>query len=236
MVGDQYHSPQPGTSPKLRYQSRHQLFPQVLRLVHAYVHRRVDFHGVDPRELGQEKYLQRVVERLLDAIEPDEEQGEVPLMPILNRYEPTGSTANVDFKTARPCFTTTFSHINLVAADTATWEQSAAFRLEEAVLRGSTRFYARNDQLAFTIPYDYMGISHHYEPDFLVRLQNDVTLVLEIKGMETDQDRAKHQAAKRWVAAVNNWGKLGQWAFDVCKDPQTLGRQLGHLVTGRRLS
>jgi type III restriction enzyme len=34
-----------------------------------------------------------------------------------------------------------------------------------------------------------------------------VALVLEIKGFEDDQDKAKHNAAKRWVSAVNNWGQ-----------------------------
>ncbi|MEA3341094.1 MAG: hypothetical protein U9R15_14110, partial [Chloroflexota bacterium] len=230
LVGDAYHKPDPRSNPKLRPQSRHQLFPQVLRLVHAYVQRRVDFRGEDARELGQEKYIQRMVERLLAAIQPSDEGGEPPLMPLLNRYKSTGSTAEVDFKTTRPCFTTTYSHVNLVAADTARWEQSAAFRLERAVVEGHAKFYARNDQLALTIPYDFMGVSRHYEPDYLVRLANGVTLVLEIKGLETEQDRAKHQAAKRWVSAVNNWGQLGRWGFHVCKDPQTLGRELGFLV------
>jgi type III restriction enzyme len=230
LVGDERQNLQPRGNPKLRRQSRHQLFPQVLRLVHAYIQRRVDFRGVDPRELGQERYFQRLVERLLAAIQPDDTQGEPPLMPILNRYKSIGTTAEADFKTTHPCFTTTYSHVNLVAADTKRWEQSAAFRLEQAVLQGNVRFYARNDQLGFTIPYDFMGVSHHYEPDYLVRLQNDVTLVLEIKGMETEQDRAKHQAAKRWVEAVNNWGKLGLWAFHVNRDPQTVGLELAHLV------
>jgi type III restriction enzyme len=59
-----------------------------------------------------------------------------------------------------------------------------------------------------------------------VRLTNNVTLILEIKGYEDDQDRAKHQAAQRWVAAVNHWGQLGSWAFHVCHNPQMLGREL----------
>jgi type III restriction enzyme len=230
LVGEVGQNEQPRGKPRLRGQSRHQLFPQVLRLVHAYVKNRVDFRGVDARELGQEKYVQRLEERLLAAIEPSDEKGEPPLMPLLNRYKSTGTTAEVDFKTTRRCFTTSYSHINLVAADTARWEQSAAFYLEQAVARGTARFYARNDQLGLSIPYDFMRVSHHYEPDYLVRLANDVTLVLEIKGQETEQDRAKQQAAKRWVEAVNNWGQLGQWAFHVCRDPQTLGREIARLV------
>ncbi len=237
LVGDGEHAPDPKSNPRLRLQSRHQLFPQVLRLVHAYIERKVDCRGADPRELGQELYFQRVVGRMIAAIRPDDSQGEPPLMPILNRYKSTGTTAEVDFKTTRPCFGAQRSHINLVAADTATWEQSAAFRLEQAGMAGAVKYYARNDGLGFVIPYEYMGVSHHYEPDFLVRLANDVTLVLEIKGMFTDQDNAKHEAAKRWIAAVNNWGQLGRWAFHVNRDPQMLGVELRYLageITGPR--
>ena len=230
LVGNGSQRPSHDGASNMPLQSRHQLFPQVLRLVHACVRRRVDFRGEDARELGQEKYIQRLVERLLAAIQPCDEQGEPPLMPLLNRYKSTGTTAEVDFKTTRSCFTTTYSHVNLVAADTARWEQSAAFRIEQAVVGGHAKFYVRNDQLGLTIPYDYDKVSHHYEPDYLVRLANDVTLVLEIKGLETEKDRAKHQAAKRWVGAVNNWGQLGRWDFHVCKDPQMLGRELGFLV------
>jgi len=233
MVGDhqQEISADENSNPRLRLQSRHQLYPQVLHIVHAYVQKRVSFRGVDPRELGQQKYLQRVVERLLTAIHPDESQGEAPLLPILNRYTPIASTKGVDFKTTKPVFMTTFSHINAVAADTAIWEQSAAFRLEQAANNGTIKYYTRIDQLGFTIPYEFMGGSHQYEPDYLVKLANDVTLVLEIKGLEDEQDRAKHQAALRWVSAVNNWGKLGKWSFYVNRDPQMLRQELSWLVT-----
>jgi len=224
--GAEFQNPALKGDPQLRGQSRHQLFPQVLRLVHAYIQQRVDCRDVDPCELGQERYTQLIVERLLAAIKPDDGAGEAPLLPILNRYQPTGSTAEVDFKTTRPCFVTTFSHINLVAADTARWEQSAAFRLEAAVQKGLAQCYARNDELGVLIPYDFLGTSQHYQPDFLARLADGTTLVLEIKGQETEQDRAKHAAAKRWIAAVNNWGHLGRWAFQVCQDPQMLEREL----------
>jgi hypothetical protein len=45
--------------------SRRQLFPQVFRLVDEYVHRKVDFRGEHPCELGHQRYVERVVERLL---------------------------------------------------------------------------------------------------------------------------------------------------------------------------
>jgi type III restriction enzyme len=118
-------------------------------------------------------------------------------------------------------------HINQVVLDTATWEQSAAFRPEQAAV---VACYARNDHLECVIPYEYLGASHGYMPDYLVRLTNGVTLILELKGFEDEQDRAKHQAAQRWVSAVNHWGQLGRWQFHVCCDPQMLGRELAWLV------
>ena len=44
----------------------------------------------------------------------------------------------------------------------------------------------------------------------------------------------KHQAARRWVSAVNNWGQHGRWASHVCRDPQTLKDGLQEL--GRETS
>ncbi len=79
----------------------------------------------------------------------------------------------------------------------------------------------------------FHGVDHSYEPDFLVRLTNGLTVLLEIKGFENNQDRAKHDAARRWAKAVNNWGQLGQWAFHVCKNPQVLGKELEHLAMPR---
>jgi hypothetical protein len=71
---------------------------------------------------------------------------------------------------------------------------------------------------------------HAYEPDFLVRLRNGITVVLEIKGFEDDRANAKHNAAKRWIEAVNNWGRLGRWNFHVCRNPQLLGRELEYVL------
>lgn len=227
LVGDHISRPDPRSNARLRLQSRHALFPQVYHLVQSYIETRVHFHGTDPRELGQEKYLTRIVERLLNAIEPDDTQGEAPLMPILNRYKPWGTTADVDFKTTKHCFTTQSSHINLVAADTSTWEQSAAFWLEVAAHNKQILSYAKNEQLNFTIPYEFYQISHHYVPDYLVKLDADTILIIEIKGLETEEDRQKHQAARRWISAVNNWGEMGRWDFMVCRDPQELQKISG---------
>lgn len=60
----------------------------------------------------------------------------------------------------------------------------------------------------------------------MVRLANGVHLLLEVKGAQPAEVAAKHQAAQRWVSAVNRWGQLGQWGFLACHDPQQLLAQL----------
>jgi type III restriction enzyme len=111
--------------------------------------------------------------------------------------------------------------------DTRTWESSVAFRLEasEAVER-----YVRNDHLGLLIPYEFQGVDHTYEPDFIVRLTSGLNVLLEVKGFEDAQTIAKHHAARRWVGAVNNAREHGDWLFQVCRDPQTLEKELAFLA------
>ena len=94
--------------------------------------------------------------------------------------------------------------------------------------------YARNDRLEFNIPYELYGNPQVYEPDFIVRLRNSVNVVLEIKGKSHEDTDAKHQAAKRWVSAVNHWGTLGEWDFLVCREPQRLAEEFANLIEARK--
>lgn len=210
----------------MRLKSRHQLFPQVLRFVEEYVARKVDFKNVDRRELGLEKYVMRMVGYLCDGIVPDESEGEPPLLPVLNRYKPIGTSAEVDFTTTRPCHGTQKSHVNQVVLDTKTWESSVAFRLESSDV---VEQYVRNDHLGLLIPYEFQGVDHTYEPDFIVRLKNGLKVMLEVKGFEDAQTTAKHHAARRWVNAVNNAKEHGRWHFHVNRDPNLLDQQISQL-------
>jgi len=210
----------------MRLQSRHQLFPQVLRSVDDYVRRKVDFKEVDPRELGLEKYVSRMVGYLCDQILPDDAEGEPPLLPVLNRYKPIGTSAEVDFTTTRPCHGTQKSHVNQVVLDTGAWEASTAFRIESSEIVVS---YVRNDHLGLLIPYEFQGVDHTYEPDFIVRLHSGLIVLLEVKGFEDAQTAAKHQAARRWVAAVNNAKEHGAWAFHVTREPALVEEELAFL-------
>ena len=107
------------------------------------------------------------------------------------------------------------------------------FQLEKLAKEGVVFCYARNDRLEFNIPYELYGVPHVYEPDFLVRLTAGPTVLTEIKGRSYDDTDAKHQAARRWVAAVNHWGRLGTWDFLPCREPQQLSAELHQLYRAR---
>ena len=218
---------------QMQHRSRQQLFPQVLRYVKQFVQSKVDFNGQDPRELGLETYQQRIKERLCAAIEPDSEGGLPPIVPILNRYQPFGSSADVNFQTTRPCQSTLFSQLNQVVLDSPVWESTAAFYLEKMAMQKEPLIecYVRNDQMGFQIPYQYQNLSHFYEPDYLVRLRDGRMLIVEIKGHEPDQAEAKHEAAYQWVRAVNYCDKMGCWHFHPCRNPQKLEAEINHIAS-----
>ena len=64
-----------------------------------------------------------------------------------------------------------------------------------------------------------MASRRRYLPDFLIRLNNGKTLVLEIKGEDSEQNRAKRSALDAWVKAVNAKGGFGVWCWDVAFEP-----------------
>ncbi len=224
---------QPGAeSPQC--QSRRALFPEVLQIVRDYMATRVDLNGMHPCDVGLRTYAERIVGLLAVAIVPAAKAGRSALLPRLNPYRPIGSTGNVHFKTVKPVRATTASHLNYVACDTNSWEQAAMFQLERLVASGLVRCYARNERLEFNIPYESLGTSHGYEPDFIVELATGLKVVVEIKGQSHPETAAKHEAAKRWVQAVNHWSKLGQWSFLVCWNPQRLYEALAETAAEHR--
>ena len=101
------------------------------------------------------------------------------------------------------------------------------------------KYYVRNDHLGLSIPYQHQGIPHNYEPDFIVRLNDGTNVLLETKGYKRQLESLKSEAARRWVAAVNNWNRerlgdeeqQGKWVFHVCEDPQRLTNELNQFIS-----
>lgn len=111
-----------------------------------------------------------------------------------------------------------------MVADTARWEQSAAYILDT---RPRVAAFVKNASLGFAVPYFHNGQSHDYIPDFLVRLRSrePVHVILEVKGYDPLTE-IKVQAAQRWVSAVNQEGSFGVWRYAIARHPTEIGKIL----------
>ena len=74
--------------------------------------------------------------------------------------------------------------------------------------------WIKADMVGFYINYEDPDrhITRQYRPDFIVHLDNGVQLVLEGKGEDRNR-KAKEEAIKKWISAVNADGSYGVWDF-----------------------
>ncbi len=194
----------------------HVLFPQLARLVQRYVDGKVT--AIPPAErldLFLSPYYGWALERLAAAIRPDTTQGEAPEVPRYETSRGPGSTADVDYWTSRDVREVARSHVNYVVADTAKWEQQAAYVIDT---HPAVEAFVKNAGLGFAIPYLHNGQPHDFVPDFIVRLRNEppVHLIIETKGFDNLAE-VKAAAAERWVDAVNADGRDGTWRFSMAR-------------------
>jgi len=203
----------------IRPYERPWLFPQAARIVQNVIDKKVQFgEGVDHRELCNLRYVSQIRERIEAAMRPGNERSG-SLLPVLDQYEPIGSTEGIAFSTGKPCEPTNKSHLSHVVCDSKL-ELGIANELEQ---HPSVVAYAKNDRLFLEIPYRYLGKSYRYRPDFVVKLDSGRMLLLEGKGRRDEKDDAKATAARRWVVAVNSWGKLGTWEHSICYEEAQVG-------------
>lgn len=145
--------------------------------------------------------------------------GSRPIKAVLDPYNPTGSTAHVNFntsKTERWATSAKACQLNWVILD-SDWEAEFC-RVAEAHPR--VRAYVKNHNLGLEVPYRYGSEMRQYWPDFIVRVddghgENDLlNLVVEIKGFRGEDARVKKETMDvYWIPGVNNLGTHGRWAF-----------------------
>jgi type III restriction enzyme len=207
----------------------HVLFPQIAKIAERYLNEKV--HPVHPNkklDVFLSPYYGWVIERLSGAIKPDISQGEAPEIPLYETRRGPGSTADVDYWTSKEVREVIRSHLNYMVADTKTWEQSAAYRIDTHPM---VEAFVKNAGLGFAIPYIHNGQPHDYMPDFIIRLKGEPVryLILETKGFDPLAE-VKAQAALRWVGAVNAEGSYGSWIYAVARKPEEASKRIEEAI------
>lgn len=192
------------------------LFPQIQRLARRWIDEGyLVTKGVPIGAILYQDQLARAAEKIDIACTRG---GGGRIMAVLDPYNPSGSTSHVNFITSKPVWKTgaqpAKSHISHVVLDSS-WEESMAQALEN---HPRVLSYAKNQALGFDIPYLDAGTTRRYVPDFLVRLddggEEPLNVVLEVKGVRDESDKAKAQTARDlWVPGINALGGYGRWGY-----------------------
>ncbi len=174
--------------------------------------------GTYPAQLMYQELADRACEIITAAITNSRANG-YPVKALLDSFNPTGSTAHVNFSTSkthrwqtdpRKC------HVNWIVLDSG-WEAEFC-RVAEAHPR--VRAYVKNHNLGLAVPYRSGSNSRTYIPDFIVQVDDGrgeddpLQLVVEIKGYRNEDAKAKKLTMETyWVPGVNNLRRYGRWAF-----------------------
>ena len=201
--------------------SREYLLAQLVRLVEQYIDSgRVI---VDPPLFNEDDKRRRivitlnmtkVVQHLWEAIRSE---NALTLEPVFDTERPIRSTGDMlPWYSGKPCEHTQRSHINMCVYDSR-WEANESLELDR---NQNVLAWVKNDHINFEITYSFRGIIHKFRPDYLVRLANGKTLILEVKGQDDQQQQTKRDFLAEWVRAVNGHGGFGEWTADVSRHPK----------------
>jgi type III restriction enzyme len=185
--------------------------------------------GTFPAQLTYRQLADEVCDLLVGAINTGQAGGEI-VRAMLDPYNPEGTTAAVNFTTTqtdrwqpRP----DRSQLNWIILDSS-WEAQLASAIEA---HPRVAAYAKNHNLGLEIPYLREAEPRRYRPDYLVRLRDGPTLLLEVKGFRGHDVALKTAATRdKWIPAVNRLGRFGTWAFAEFRDPFTMAGELDRLI------
>lgn len=201
----------PGDAPKLY------LFGQLKRITRNWIETCLKCHaGTFPAQVLYHEIADMACNRIMSAI-ASHPAGNPQIKAILDAYNPTGSTAYVNFTTSKKLrwqTDPTKSQVNWVICD-SDWEAEFA-RVVEA--HPKVISYVKNQNLGLEVPYLYGSTPRRYIPDFIVQIDDGqpepLNLIVEVKGYRGEDAKDKANTMRSyWVPGVNNLGRFGRWAF-----------------------
>ena len=206
------------------------LFGQAKHIVEDWVTNHFRCSGAAyPAQILYASLAQDACRRIMAGITRQAETKTNVVKAVLNPYNPDGSTRYVRFVTTKRGLwkTNEKCHINWAVLD-SDWEGEFCRVLEAC---GLVKSYVKNDHLGFVVPYMRGMDRHEYYPDFIVRLDSGVNLVLEVKGFAGEDVRQKREAMEtQWVPGVNRLGSFGRWAFAQFDDANEMEKKFNDFI------
>ena len=205
------------------------LFGQLKRIVREWVgNHLVCKGGTNVSHLAYKTIADMACERIAAGVTRSQLARENPAKVILDPYNPTGSTAHVNFhtsKTSRYRTDPRRCHVNWAILD-SDWEAELC-RVVEA--HPQVAAYVKNQNLGFEVPYCAGSQPRRYLPDFIVLLvdghgEDDLLhLIVEVKGFRREDAKDKKATVETlWIPGVNQLGAYGRWAFVEFRDVYTM--------------
>lgn len=206
------------------------LFGQAKHIVEDWVKNHFRCSGAAyPAQILYASLAQDACRRIMAGITRQAETKTNVVKAVLNPYNPDGSTRYVRFVTTKRGLwkTNAKCHINWAVLD-SDWEGEFCRVLEGC---GRVKSYVKNDHLGFVVPYMRGMDRHEYYPDFIVRLDSGVNLVLEVKGFAGEDVRQKREAMEtQWIPGVNRLGSFGRWAFAQFDDANEMEKKFNEFI------
>jgi type III restriction enzyme len=166
--------------------------------------------------------MNKVVQHIWESIRFHNSESVVPVFDVDRPIRSTGDMRS--WYTGRPNEPAKKSHINFCVYD-STWEASESFELDQ---NPKVEAWVKNDHLGFEISYIFQGLIKKYWPDYIIRLNGGVHLVLEVKGIDAQVDKTKRRFLDEWIRAVNAHGGFGSWAWAVSRDTADVSGIIGN--------
>ena len=213
------------------------LFGQLKCIALQWLREHLDCQGgTYPAQLLYKQLGDEACERITRGIVRDN-IGTRPATVLLDPYNPSGSTAAVDFATAKETYGTDprRCHVNRVVCDSG-WEAEFARTIEA---HPKVRAYVKNQGLGFTVPYRLGGEARTYLPDFIVLADDGhgaddlLHLMVEVKGRRMEDAKVKKETVEtQWLPGVNRLGDYGRWKFVELRDVYGMREEIDAVLAG----
>ncbi len=192
------------------------LFGKLRNVVKEWLDNYLDCRGgTYPAQLMYQSLADMACNRITAAI--TSRYGERSVKALLDSFNATGSTRNVNFTTSREGLWATDArrcHVNYVVLD-SDWEAEFCRVVES---QPSVAAYVKNHNLGLEVPYLYGSTPRRYFPDFILLVddgnEDPLHLIVEIKGYRGEDAKEKKNTMEAyWLPGVNALGHYGRWAF-----------------------